>query len=171
MGPELLCLCEYLCDFCGQKLLVFLHPEAVHAGMVWADPWTDAWRKHCPSSLHNSLPSVECISLCIQHFDGAACNWLAWSKRVKCVLACYEMGSFVPVAESCPVSEWSQNMLTNTFMQQYIFDILCSRVPVRLCTVLHQLSPGNGMHAWRLLCEWFQTGVLHEDDHRIRGGC
>ena len=142
---------------------MFLHPEAVHAGMAWADPWTDAWKKHCPSSLHFSLPSVECISLCIHHFDGAACNWLAWSKRVKCVLACYEMGSFVHVAESCPVSAWPPNMLTNTFMQQYIFDILCSRVPGRLCAVLHQLSPGNGMHAWRLLCEWFQTGPLHEN--------
>ena len=78
------------------------------------------------------------------------------------MLACYELGSFLHVAESCTVSEWPQDMITNAHMQQYMFDILCSRVPVRLCAVLHQLSPGNGMHAWRSLCEWFYTSAPHE---------
>lgn len=141
---------------------MFLHPGVLYASMPWADPWADPWSRHCPSSLHPPLPSVECISLCIHHFDGAACSWLAWSERVKCVLACYELGSFLHVAESCTVSEWPQDMITNACMQQYMFDILCSRVPVRLCAVLHQLSPGNGMHAWRLLCEWFYTSAPHE---------
>ena len=128
-----------------------LHSSGEHA----SDPPAEA----PPLNPADILPRPENILKLIKDFSGNAEDWMHWKTRLVSVFSIYNIAVFLQEAESVPSGDWKLSLVKERAILGYIFNILILVVDPETQVLIRHGCDGNGMMAWKILCERFQGTV------------